>query len=53
MSLAPNLDIAVVQPAATAQSLSTQTDTQVNLPLGFDLDDVTLALTGGLYVSNG
>lgn len=49
--LSPNLDIAVVQPAATALSLTTQTDTQVNLPLGFDMDDITLSLTGGLTFS--
>ncbi len=50
-ALSPNLDIAVVQPAATAQSLAQQTDTQVNLPLGFDMDDVTLQLTGGLTMA--
>lgn len=51
MSLSPNLDVAVVQPIVTPNSLSAQKDTQVNLPLGFDLDDVTAQLTGGLTMS--
>jgi hypothetical protein len=50
-ALSPNLDVAVVQPSTTANSLLTQVDTQVNLPLGFDLDDVTLELTGGLTMA--
>lgn len=51
MALSPNLDIQVINPQATPNSLTTQQDTQVNLPLGFDLDDVTLELTGGLTMS--
>lgn len=51
MGLSPNLDVAVVQPTATGLSLTSQVDTQVNLPLGFDLDDVTLELTGGLTMA--
>lgn len=51
MALSPNLDVKVIQPAATANSLTQQTDTQVNLPLGFDLDDVTVDLTGGLTMA--
>jgi hypothetical protein len=50
-ALSPNLDIAVVQPAATANALANQVDTQVNLPLGFDIDDITLELTGGLTMA--
>lgn len=51
MALSPNLDVAVVQPQATPNSLTTQKDTQINLPLGFDLDDVTCELTGGLTMA--
>lgn len=46
--LHPNLDVDVLTPPATPNSLTTARDTTINLPLGFDLDDFTAELTGGI-----